>query len=452
MNQTTFRSNWYLIMLGAVLAMRLGSTVTANLSYFAIAAFALLGRTQAIMALVLTWLFGSLNPEMAAETTLGASGRFFVIGAAAISMLLRGAISLQALRGNRVAIATLLLGIFLICHSLLVSPFTDVSILKAISWTVVTITLFAAWGGVNADERAWAERQLLGVLVAVMLFSLPLLALPQFGRAVNDTGFQGILNHPQVFGPCMALLGAWVGANMLGEAIPPVRTYLLVCSCLLLVVLSEARTGGIAMVMGIGVSAFLVAWLNGQRLLHVLPGIASKRSYLVVVVALVAAVLSGAQLTDRIGEYFDKGNRAESTGLLDAYGLSRGALIDLMVDNIEAHPLSGIGFGIASYSEGMIIDRDPLLGLPIGAAIEKGVFPIAVIEELGIFGAIIVVAWLWIVMRRASRAGVAELTVVLTTLMLNMGENTFFSPGGFGLLPLILVVWAATAQPVQSRT
>jgi hypothetical protein len=444
-------NKWLLLFVAVAVTLRVATGSTANISFFVLAIFALLGRTQAVMALALAWLFGSLNPGVAAEATLGTVGRFVVIGAAATSVLIRSGWLLDSLRVSRITLVTLLLGLFLIGHSLLVSPFPDVSFLKSVSWTVVTITLFAAWGGAVPEERTRAETQLFGILVAVLVCSVPLLALPQLGRAINDTGFQGILNHPQVFGPTMALLGGWAGANLLGESNPPWRTYMLVCSCLVFVVLSEARTGGLAMVLGLVVSVLFVPWLTGQRVLSVLPGIASKRSYLVMVFGLVAAALSGSWLTERIGEYLDKGYRAEATGLADAYSLTRGVLIDLIFHNIELHPLSGIGFGIASYPEGMIIERDPLLGLPTSASIEKGVFPVAVVEELGIFGAVLVVVWLWMVVRRASRTGVAALTVVLTMLLVNMGENTFFSPGGFGLLPLILVAWAATARPAQGR-
>ncbi len=74
--------------------------------------------------------------------------------------------------------------------------------------------------------------------------------------------------------------------------------------------------------------------------------------------------------------------------MLEAYDLSRGSLIDEMWQNITEHPLAGIGFGIGSDPSEMEIERDPVFRLPIGAPIEKGVLPIAVVEELGIIGAL----------------------------------------------------------------
>ena len=54
--------------------------------------------------------------------------------------------------------------------------------------------------------------------------------------------------------------------------------------------------------------------------------------------------------------------------------------------------------------------------------------------------------WLWLLVRRAARGGMTPLAVCLTALAMNFGEATLFSPSGMGMLTLILVAWAATAQ------
>ena len=112
-----------------------------------------------------------------------------------------------------------------------------------------------------------------------------------------------------------------------------------------------------------------------------------------------------------------------------------------MWENIQEKPFFGIGFGVASNIQEMNIKRDPLLGLPIGAAVEKGVLPLAVLEEVGLVGFSVVFAWLFSLLRRWGRGGVMSVSVGLTALLLNMGEATFFSPGGMGLLSLVLIGW-----------
>jgi hypothetical protein len=48
-------------------------------------------------------------------------------------------------------------------------------------------------------------------------------------------------------------------------------------------------------------------------------------------------------------------------------------------------------------------------------------------------------------MRRAARGGgMTALAVFGTALLMNLGESVLFSPGGFGMLSLILIGWAAS--------
>jgi hypothetical protein len=77
--------------------------------------------------------------------------------------------------------------------------------------------------------------------------------------------------------------------------------------------------------------------------------------------------------------------------------------------------------------------------------------PLAILEEVGIFGAGAVLAWLYVLTRGAARRGIAASVVFWTALVTNMGESTLFSPGGLGLLMLILIAWASTESSADAR-
>ena len=425
------------------LALRLASAPTASLSYLVIAAYALLGRAQAIQALALSWLFTMLSTGVAPLASGASIGRYAVIAAVALSLLLRFKPSQGSLTVSPLVFSTMALGVFLIFHSLYFSQMTDVSILKALSWTVVVATLLSAWSGLDDDERAHLEHQLFGGLIVLILVSLPL-AFTATGYLRNGTGFQGVLSHPQAFGPVVAFLGGWLAGRLLGSARPRWRDAVLLGLCLVLVIMSEARTAGLALVLGVVASVLVSSSLSGIPVRKLLPGLASRRLFGLALTAVIGVVLAAPVLSDRIGVYLTK--RSGSTDLVAAAEASRGGLVDEMLVNIEKYPLTGIGFGVASDPSSMRIDRDPLLGLPTGAAIEKGVLPFAVIEELGILGALLVFAWLWMLVRRGARSGVFALSVLTIVLLTNLGEATLFSPGGMGLLPLILLTWAVTGK------
>lgn len=424
--------------------MRVAPAPLSGVVYLLLGGYALFGRMQAIQALALSWLFTMISQGIAPESSLASIGRYVVLAGAGLSVALRsgqGFTSASALV-NRTVLVTVLLGGAIVLHSLLTSPLPDVSILKAISWTITTVTLLSAWAGLTLDARQNLEKQLFYGLIVLMLVSLPLLKM-SLGYLRNGHGFQGVLNHPQAFGPTMGLLGAWAGSRMLAERKPSWWMVMLFGGCLALIVLSEARTAGFAVVLGIGIAGLTGSVLSQRRLKDFLPGLRSPRLYLVIGFAALVVLASGSVLSDRVNEYVSK--RGDSSNILEAYDQSRGRLIDQMLENIRLHPVPGIGFGIASDPASMEVDRDPILGLPTGAAIEKGVLPLAVLEELGVFGFFFVAFWVLILVRRAARGGgMTAVSVCFTALLMNMGESMLFSPGGMGLLLMIMITWAAT--------
>lgn len=439
MNRSGFSLKLAHGMLLFALVMRFANSETGGISYFILAGYALQGRSQTIQALAMSWLFTMLNPVLVPEASAASIGRYVVIFAAAISVAWRN----EGWGVKKLSFLTLLLGAFMLIHSLLFSAVVDVSVLKVISWVVVVVTLLSAWQGLPSAQRSALFDQLQLGLIGLMLLSLPLLAIPSIGFAVNGTGFQGLLNQPQAFGPTVALVGAMLGGRVLGVPKPRWRDLALFGLCIVLIVLSEARTAGLALVLGLFGSAVLSPVFAGKSRRLMLPGMRSRRLQAVGLVVVVAFVVSGPVLVGQLSSYLFK--RTDAATLADAAEASRGILVYIMLDNIQNQPLTGIGFGIASNPKLMEVARDPLFGLPLGAPIEKGVMPIAVLEELGVFGALAVLGWILVVLRRGARAGVTQFAVMLTLLLVNFGEYMFFSVGGMGMLLLILLTGAATS-------
>jgi hypothetical protein len=434
---------------GLSITLRIASETTANASYLLIALYALLGRAQAIQALTLSWLFTMINPAFAPDASAGSIARYVVILAASVSVALRFKISGSTYPINSLSLLTFCLGVLMLFHSLLFSFVVDVSILKVVSWVMVVVTLLSAWQGLEAAQRAALFNQLQVGLVLLLVLSLPLLAVPDVGYFRNGTGFQGVLNHPQVFGPTVALIGALVGGRVMGDRKPAWRDIALLALCVVLVVLSEARTAGVAMVMGLLCSALLSPVFAGVSRIRMLPGLSSRRLQSIAVLAFAGLMVTGPTLSAVLSSYLYK--RGDATSFIEAADASRGALIERMLTNIQEKPWAGIGFGIASEPESMVVERDAVLGLPVSALVEKGVMPIAVLEELGIWGALAVAGWFLVVLRRVARAGAQHFAVVTTLILTNFGESMFFSVGGMGMLLLVLLTGAATSEQRISR-
>jgi hypothetical protein len=421
--------------------LRFASATTADVSFAALALLALRGRQQAIQALVLSWLFLMLNDAIAPEPPNGSIGRYAVLMAAALMLFVRRAPVRPSVRPVKVHTATFVLSGFLFYHSLLLSQMPDVSLLKALSWVLSLVVLMLCWQGLRPHERDRSEQFLFGLLVAILILSVPLLAVSA-GRAVNGAGFQGILGHPQVYGISMAILGAWTALKVLSMPRAPLRLIAMAPVCCGFIVLSEARTALVAMLAGVLAAILSCGVLSGRRMREIMPGLRNRNVGALLLLGMIAVPIVVVAFEPLLLGFIDK--RSGSGDFIEAYRASRGLLIDAMLQNIEKHFFTGIGFGIASAPEEMVIVRDPVLGLPISALVEKGALPFAVFEELGVFGFVVAVVWIGAVLAQCARAGVAPLGLALVFLLVNMGEATLFSPGGFGLIGLIFIAWGVT--------
>jgi O-Antigen ligase len=437
----------YWLVAAICVGLRLASPATADLSYFALAGYALRGRSEAVQALFLCWLFMLLNPAIAPESQLASVARYVVILAACASVLMRSSLVMRRERLQRpprrnvMLGATVLLGIFLFYHAILFSAEPMISLLKSISFTITMATLISAWSGMSEASRSKTTRFVFGGLCIVVAASLPLLVLP-IGYLKNGTGFQGVLSHPQAFGVTLALIAAWLGGQFFVSRHLSILQWLVLAACPVLIILSQTRTAAGGLVLGLGASllamiAFSPRGSNRWK---------RSRIELLFFGAMALAVLAGPFLADRAQDFLLKSGRGNISDLTESIQASRGSLFEAMIENIRKHPMTGIGFGIASDPSQMEVGRDPIFNLPVGAPIEKGIMPVAVVEEVGIPGALLVAAWFVLLLRRAARGGIAALAVASTVVFLNLGEANFFSPGGMGMLLLILASWSATAE------
>ncbi|MGJ7546065.1 hypothetical protein [Variovorax sp. LT1R16] len=374
------------------------------------------------------------NPYFLPEGSGGGAWRYFVILAAVVSTLIRERRA-DTGQASKLMVSTAVFALFILLHSIFFSPQLDVSVLKLMSWAAVVLVLLSAWGGMSAERRQKTFAALEQSLAALMLFSLPLLALPEAGYRVNGQGFQGVLNHPQAFGPIAALACVISATKILGNSNFQWSSVLFFILSLMLVFLSEARTAGLAMVLGIVAAVGVFSIVGKGALAKQFSGLGNGKGYILLAGGGLVLILTGPLIASKAADFVLK--RGDSTSFLDAADASRGALVQKMLTNIQTNPWAGIGFGIASDVESMEVIRDPVFNLPVSAIVEKGVMPIAVLEELGVFGALTAFFWLAIMLMAAVKNGVPAVALFLTIVFLNLGEATFFSVGGTGLVLLV---------------
>lgn len=142
--------------------------------------------------------------------------------------------------------------------------------------------------------------------------------------------------------------------------------------------------------------------------------------------AVVSQIRSGA-MSEWIRKTADA--RDDKRSLTEALTSSRLGLIGESMKDFKRNPMIGMGFQVAEYTRRQTRGR----GFVISASIEKGVLPVMVLGETGVLGAtfffLFLASFFYTCSRRKYYITITLFSVFLVT---NLGEATFFSPGGGG--------------------
>jgi len=424
--------------------LRVASSPTSALAYVVLAVWALTGRRQAILSLFFCWLFNMISHVFCGAPLLAAQLRFVIFFAAAFSVLLHGPSRSSTTKVGGLAAATILLLVLLVGHSMVASLITDVSVLKSTMFAVVFMTVLCGWAWMAPAERHLTIQTIFGSLMLVVLFGLPMRLA---GRGMMGfTGFFcGVIYHSQSMGMIAAIVAAVLTAQCL--TIRPLRWWRVLLLGLTVVELywTASRASAVALVVGVGLAFVVqlfgsVLFVRGEN-----PRIVAARIGVAGVLVFLLLIVAGRQVVGGMRQFLLKYGEREDVSLLEQGMETRQELIETMTENIRRYPLSGIGFGVGSTpARRENIVRDPYLGLPLMATVEKGVLPIVIFEEFGIPLGVLVYLWLGVLMLCASRGGIVPFAVVMTSMATNLAESSFFSPGGVGLLLIILTGWAVT--------
>lgn len=400
-----------------------------------VAVWALFGARHAIEALTLSWLLTFLNPGLYSVAPADSILRWVVLIAAFGSVMVR--YLWTSSKYPKAWIWLLVFGFVTIVLSALVSYQPDVSIFKAVSLVIGGSTILLGFDQTRYRASYW-RHWFITLFVVILLCSFPL-AVSELGYVRNGKGFQGLLNHPQAYGVFLAPFLAFTSAGIISRRLRGWLWWLVLPIGLVSLVLTRARTGLLAFLLGTVVGfAWLV--LNRPRDSAKELALFRTRSGLFLLCFLVIAVILVApSVADDVNSFLLKSSSVETLG--EAFYRSRGFLIERSLQNIKKHPWFGIGFGVASDPESFHVRREPLFGLPIGASTEKGFAFVAIVEEVGVVGTTVFLLFIVMLLRPAlaKRRSWPNYALVFGALFVNFGEAVFFAMGGQGLIVWLLL-------------
>lgn len=245
-----------------------------------------------------------------------------------------------------------------------------------------------------------------------------------------QTLFCGVTNHSQALAPMLSCMFGWVACDMLfiERRFRWLHIGLIICS-LPLLYMTRSRVALVSMVFVMGIIFFYTA-RKIQLPLEIKRRLGSGMTcflFFIIGVAIIAQLRSGA-MTEWIRKTHDVSGDRRSLG--EALTQSRKGLMDNSWYEFRRNPLIGSGFQVAEYT------RDQMRyskGLVVSASIEKGVLPMMVLGETGILGEVFFLIFLGMFYLVCNRRGyLVTMTTFSVLLVTNMGEATFFSPGGAG--------------------
>jgi hypothetical protein len=296
----------------------------------------------------------------------------------------------------------------------------------------------------NFLEYENAKKSIMRILFIILLLSIPLVQYPNIGYALNENYFQGLLNHPQAFGLTAAGLGAIFVSQLVTQNKVTLLSIITIVICISLTILSGSRTSFFSFILAI-IIFFLLFPIYTIKKIKLLSHFSLNKLFLILFFFLIFfawMIIPGISISDHIINFINKQGELYLENILITYQKSRSILYEPMIVNILENPFKGIGFGIASEFSNINIKY--FMNIPFSAPIEKGNLPLAILEEVGLYGFIFFMIWILILVRLAIANSSGALIVLLTFLLFNFGEAGLFSPKGYGMLYLIVITSVIT--------
>lgn len=292
------------------------------------------------------------------------------------------------------------LAFFLVIGSLLLWPFPSISFATSLQYALRE-------GGTELAEEVYQYMQEEGM------------------RAL----FCGITNQSQALAPLSACAFAFTACDMLFvERKFRMPHVVLLVLALPVLYMTRSRLALLTLVAAMVIIIFYTA-----RQMQMRADVRARLGqgvFLFLIFAFSLAVISQIR-SGAMSEWIRKTSdiRDDKRSWSEALTSSRMGLIGESMEDFRRNPMIGMGFQVAEYTRNKTHGKT----FVISASIEKGVLPVMVLGETGILGTTFFILFLATFYYTCSRRKYyITITLFSVFLVTNMGEATFFSPGGGG--------------------
>jgi len=439
-----------------LLLMNKFGTLGNVLSYIILLAIALRNVEGALKALSISGLMIVASSFLVAHSVLFAPLKFVLLIAAVLTIL-------KAARNplSRPFLTLLLLfGLVVAVLAVVNDYFVEISLLKIFAFTFGAFGLLAV-ACIRRDIVLEITEWIVSlILVAALISYLALITGNGFGifETLSGRVFSspiGMFSHPQILGLMGCLFSLYLTGLLLFTGVSDRKFLtLLLFSWLILLYLSESRTALYGYVLALGTTILLLRSVSiphsEQRLIRQRVRKIVINPALLGLLAIVIAEITTGLVSSNALQFIYKEDKEIEFGdvSLDKLFESREELIERSWSIFLENPVTGIGFGTALNPRW----QQHATILSASKGYEKGFLPAALLEEVGVLGAIPFVLFILSLYSFCIRSRRYLSTLMLTGfLFVNLGEMTFFAFGGAAMLSWSVIGMSMAGGVIQGR-
>jgi hypothetical protein len=406
----------------------------------------------AFKALAICYLGLMINTFFVPKTLVWTPGRIVLPFLALARFGLESASYRLSLLNKPSYLSLLLFGAVMAVCSLVSGWFTHIALLKIVYFMAFVTLIFTATS-VLRHRRADLGEWTVSLILAATLFGVAAVALNvdrNFRALKTDVyeiiygpQFNGAFVHPNshaVYGTLFVTFLAMVW--LLSRYRQRWLVVPMLACWAAFIARSESRTAFLASGFGLLMLVLYAKPIRSRFGWQFRPNLKRRTlvglGVLAVILGLFWNAATGNSLGKALVSYIVKGSinefDYESQVSVDRIVSSRRGLAEVSLQNFQANPLFGIGFGVAKT------EAFRQVATYLTAPAEKGFLPTAILEEGGLLGTAAFVLFVWVFSRDLRRdRNIMGLIMFWTFLVTNLGEVTIFAPGGAGSFGWIMI-------------
>lgn len=297
--------------------------------------------------------------------------------------------------------------VYSIVSSFFVSGYPIIAMFKVFSYIIPSLGLFIGVS-ITANKINWIN-WLFNLFLITVVFSIPLL-YSNYGFLRNGISFQGILNHPNLFGVFLSLFSSLVLIKLKSRIGIKKLFYILIY---ILVIFLAIETNSRTTLLSITIILIVFSLFTNIRLVNKILILFS-----LILILLIIGISDRQTILSTIVDFIYKGN--------DNLFFSREKQIGSLIQNFKLSPFFGNGFSVPVINANTYnVSSDYI--------VEPGNLFLAVLSYGGVIGFIMFIIYLSTLLIYNKDLFTSNAIFFVSPIMISMGEMVFFSTNNIGI-------------------